>query len=309
MRTAFLNEITNLMRKHKDIIVITADMGFSVFEGLQKEFPNRFMNTGITEQSSIGIATGLALSGYTVYFYAQAQFATMRCFEQVRLDVAFHNLNVKIIGVASGFSTNQLGVSHYAIEDVALMRLLPNMTVLTPGDPYESSELTRLSYETAGPVYIRINKSGTPLVHNNKKPAIVIGKGLKIRAGKGCSLLVSGSLLPVAVAAADMLSEQGIQTSVISFHTVKPLDKALILQEARFTKNIFTLEDHFITGGFGSAVAEVLAEANSTARFLRLGVPDRFTSVVGSQEYLLAENGLSKEEIVKTIVQHLKHKL
>jgi transketolase len=120
---------------------------------------------------------------------------------------------------------------------------------------------------------------------------------------------VSGSLLPVAVAAADMLSEQGIQTSVISFHTVKPLDKALILQEARFTKNIFTLEDHFITGGFGSAVAEVLAEANSTARFLRLGVPDRFTSVVGSQEYLLAENGLSKEEIVKTIVQHLKHKL
>lgn len=308
MRTAFLKALTDLMRKHKNIVTLTADMGFSVFEEMQKEFPGRFMNTGITEQSSMGIAAGLALSGYTVYFYAQAQFASMRCFEQVRLDVAFHNLNVKIIGVASGFSTNQLGVSHYAIEDVALMRLLPNMTVFTPGDPYEANALTRLSYETAGPVYIRINKNGGPLVHDLNS-SIVAGKGIRIKEGKSCTLFVSGSLLSVAIAVADLLLKNEIDAAVISLHTVKPLDKPLIIKEAKRTKNIFAIEDHFITGGLGSAIAEALAEASCPVNFFRFGVPDKFTKVVGSQEYLLAENGLSKEYIARIITQRMINKL
>src|SRR5258708_5409423 len=155
MRTAFIQRLISLMHEHEDIITLTVDMGFSVFEDIQKQFPKRFINTGVTEQSSMSIAAGFALSGYKVFFYAQAPFATMRCFEQIRLDIAYNNLNVTIVGAASGFSSNQLGVSHFALEDVALMRLLPGMTIFTPGDPIESEWATIKAYEINGPVYIR----------------------------------------------------------------------------------------------------------------------------------------------------------
>lgn len=305
MRTAFLHTLVNLMRQHKNIITLTADMGFSVFENMQTEFPDRFMNTGVTEQSSIGIATGLALSGHTVYFYAQAPFATMRCFEQIRLDVCYNNVNVKIVGTASGFSSNQLGVSHFALEDIALMRQLPNMVVLVPGDPYEAEELTRLSYETPGPIYIRLTKSGSPHIHKNR-PKVQIGKSLRIQTGKDCSIFVCGSMLPVALAVSDALLDKNIHVSVISFHTVKPLDRELIIKEAKKTKTIFTIEEHSIIGGLGTAVAEVLSEMDFHTRLVRFGTPDSFTSIVGSQEYLLAYNGLSKENIVKNIIRHIK---
>src|SRR3989338_9865230 len=160
MKKAYIDTLTALMRSHNDIITITADMGFSVYENLQKEFPTRFYNTGVTEQAAIGFSTGLALSGYTVFFYAQAAFATMRCFEQVRLDVGYNNLNVKIIGTNAGVSLNQLGVSHFAIEDIGLMRLLPNMKIFSPGDPSEMEWSMDQAYKINGPAYVRFTKTG-----------------------------------------------------------------------------------------------------------------------------------------------------
>jgi transketolase len=304
MRTAFVETLTNLMRKHEDLIVLTADMGFSVFEEMQKEFPKRFMNTGVTEQSTIGVATGLALSGYKVFVYAQASFVTMRCFEQVRLDVAYNNVNVKLVGVAAGFSLNQLGVSHFAVEDVALMRTLPGMTVLTPGDPLESKWATEKAYETSGPCYIRLTKSNCPLVHKNFSD-IEIGKGVKMAEGKDFSLFVSGSLLPQAWEVVSVLRKKGKSGTLISMPSVKPLDKNLILSEAKKTKNIFTLEEHSIIGGLGSAVAELLAESNVEVFFKRLGVPDHFTKITGSQEYLRGVNGLSVQQITGIILEFL----
>lgn len=302
MRTAFLNELLILLREHEDIFVITADMGFSIFEQLQEEFPKQFLNTGVTEQSSIGIATGLALSGYTVYFYAQAPFATMRCFEQVRLDVAFNNVNVKIIGSASGFSANQLGVSHFALEDVALMRVLPGMTIITPGDPIESEWATRMAYEISGAVYIRLTKSGSPVVHEvNAKHSFRLGKGIEITNGSDFTLLVSGSLLPMAKQIVENLSLKNLQGALISLPVIKPIDKDLILKKTIETKYMFTLEEHSIIGGLGSAVAEILAEAHSSVFFHRFGVPDKFTSITGSQPYLLEYNGLSVEKVGESI--------
>lgn len=304
MRTSFLNTVVELMRKNEDIITLTADMGYSVFEDLAKEFPKRFMNTGITEQSSIGLATGLALSGYKVFFYAQAPFATMRCFEQVRLDVAFNNVNVKIVGTASGFSSNQLGISHFALEDVALMRLLPNMTVLAPGDPYEAEWATREAYKIDGPVYIRISKSGSPVVHKGR-PVLAVGKGIKIYEGKDLSIFASGSLLPMAEEIIYSLKENNINASLVSMPSIKPIDKKLILEETKKNKNIYTLEEHGM-GGLGTAVAEIIAESGVKVRFHPFTVPDKFTSITGSIEYLLEHNGLSVKQICEVISRFLK---
>lgn len=307
MRTAFLNTLVDLMRANKDIITLTADMGFSVFEDVEKEFPERFLNTGVTEQSTVSIATGLALCGYKVFFYAQAPFATMRCFEQIRLDVAYNYVNVKIIGTASGFSLNQLGVSHFALEDVGLMRLLPNMTIFTPGDPYEAAWVTKQAYKIDGPVYIRLTKSGSPVVHKDT-PLLSIGKGIKMREGKGDSLsiFVSGSLLPMGQDIALALKKHNVYACLISMPTIKPIDKKLILEEAKRTGMIFTLEEHNIIGGLGSAVAEIIAESGIQVKFYRFGAPDKFTSITGSIQYLLEYNGLSTQQITKTILKLLK---
>ena len=307
MRTAFLHTLVDLMRQHKDIITLTADMGFSVFEDVQKEFPNRFINTGVTEQSTIGLATGLSLSGYTVYVYAQAAFVTMRCFEQIRLDLAYNHVNVKVVGTAAGFSLNQLGVSHFALEDVGLMRLLPGITIFSPGDPYESEWATREAYNIRGPVYIRITKSGSPIIHKGN-PKLVVGKGLKIQEGNDASIFVSGSLLPMAKDIVLTLQKKHkIHACLFSIPTIKPIDKNLIISECKRTGKIFTLEEHSIIGGLGSAVSEIIAESNMRVQFVRLGSPDKFTNITGSQDYLLAYNGLSTKKIVKEIMAFLKN--
>jgi len=305
MRTAFVRELRQLMKEHEDVVTLTADMGFSVFEDLQKEFPKRFLNTGVTEQSTVGVAAGFALSGYKVFVYAQAAFITMRCFEQVRLDVCYNNLNVKLIGTAAGFSLPQLGVSHFAVEDVALMRSLPNMTVFTPGDPMEARWATEKAYTIDGPAYIRLTKAGCPVVHASV-PTIRVGESIVVREGDDAALLVSGGMLPVAVDVAEQLKRKKIHISVDSFPTVKPIDKKIILNLAKKGKHIFTLEDHSVIGGLGSAVAEILAESGNSVPFKRLGAPDAFTDITGSIEYLQKANGLSPTAITSTIMHSLK---
>lgn len=305
MRSAFVRSLSHIMKKHKDVIALTADMGFSVFEDLQKEFPGRFVNTGVTEQSTIGVATGLALSGYKVFVYAQAAFITMRCFEQVRLDVCYNNVNVKLVGTAAGFSLNQLGVSHFAVEDVALMRSLPNMTVFTPGDPMEAQWATGKAYTLNGPAYIRLTKAGCPAVHASV-PILHVGEAMRVREGNDAYLFVSGSMLPVAVGVAGQLKRKKIHIGVYSFPTVKPIDKKIILQIAKKGKHLFTLEDHSVIGGLGTAVSEILAESGNPVPLKRLGIPDVFTGVTGSIEYLQTINGLSPAAITRTIMLSLK---
>lgn len=306
MRTAFANTLIEIMRIDPKVITISADMGFSVFEQMQKEFPERFINTGVTEQSSIGIACGLTMSGFTVFFYAQAAFATMRCFEQVRLDVGYNHANVKIIGTAAGFTLNQLGASHFAIEDIALMRTIPGMVVFCPGDPVEAKWATKEANTITGPVYIRLTKNGIPSVHS-AETKITLGKGIMVKNGKDATLFVVGNLLQLALDVAKSLSDDKFYLSVISMPTVKPIDKELIIAQAQKTGKVFTLEEHTIIGGLGSAVAETLAELNAKVVFKRLGIKDTFTHVAGSYDFLLKHNGLTIDSIREDILKISNH--
>lgn len=300
MRTAFVNTVCEIMRKDTNVVFLTADMGYSVFEAMQEEFSDRFINTGVTEQSTISVAAGLALSGHTVFVYAQAPFITMRCYEQIRLDVCYNNLDIKIIGSATGFSSNQLGVSHFALEDVGIMKMLPNMKVFTPGDPHESVWATNSAYKTPGPAYIRLTKAGSTVVH--KDPIkLDIGKGIKIIDGTDALLLVSGSLLPMAEQIVKVLQDAKIYCGLYSFPIVKPIDLGMLKRIAKDTQYIFTLEEHFVSGGFGSAIVDLFAQSDLRPSIYKFGVPDKFTAVTGSIDYLLEQNGLSQKIISKKI--------
>jgi transketolase len=302
MKSAFITTLTKLMSAHDDIVTITADMGFSVFEDLQKKFPQRFINTGVAEQASMSVAAGFALSGFRVFFYAQAAFATMRCFEQVRLDAAYNALNIKIIGVNAGFSLNQLGVSHFSLEDVAIMRTLPGMTIFSPANPHEMQWALQESYRIEGPTYLRYSK----LNDTNDSYKISLGKPVQLTQGKETALLVSGGILSAAKDVVNKLQKKDIHLSLYSVPTIKPLDKDVLYTIAEKSNVLFTLEEHSRIGGLGSAVLEMVSEFPVKTRVHRIGVPDKFTSVTGSIDYLLAYNGLSADIIEKTIITLLQ---
>lgn len=301
MRTAFVETLADLMRKHRDIVTLTPDMGFSVFEGIQKEFPKRFFNTGVTEQSTISLAAGLSMSGFQVFVYAQAIFMTLRCLEQVRLDVAYQNANVKIIGTAGGFWLNQLGVSHFSLEDVGAMRLLPNMTILTPGDPYEAQWATRKAYTIQGPVYLRLAKPDRTFIH--KKPLALTSKGIiQISKGDRGALLVAGNLLSVALEIRQQLIHFGIPIAIYSIPMIKPLYERTLRDIMKKHTHVFTLEEHSVVGGLGSAISEYITDNRiSGVSLYRFGVPDEFVHVTGTREFLLAHSGLSPVNLVKKI--------
>ncbi len=304
MKTAYINTLTELMRKDKKLITVTADMGFSVYEAMQQEFPERFINTGVTEQATTSFSAGLALTGWKVFMYAQGIFATTRCFEQVRLDIAYQHLNVKIVGVNAGFSLNQLGTSHFALEDVALMRTLPGMTIFTPGDPVEMKWAVEKSYEIDGPTYLRYSKMGNTVIHT-KNTKLTIGQPTKITQGKDATLLVSGGILETAMKVVHELKKQKLEVSLYSVPTVKPLDEKTYVGILKRSKYVFSLEEHSIVGGLGSAIAELMSENKIHVPFLRLGAPDRFTSITGSIEYLHDYNGLSTDKLTTTISNSL----
>jgi len=308
MRNTFVKTLTNLVQNDPKVIVLTADMGFGVFEEFQANFPDRFINTGVAEANTAGIAAGLALSGYTVFFYAQATFATMRCFEQIRLDIASNNLNVKIVGTSAGFNLSQYGVSHYAVEDIALMRLLPNMTVLCPGDLYEAELVTIAAYKIKGPAYIRISRSnsGPDQKIHQSKPRFKIGHPILLSRGKNAALIATGSMLFLAQQVVKTLKTKGLSVSLISMPTVKPINARVVSQFLKNKKIIFTLEEHTIIGGLGSAVIELLGNANKGLRVIALGLQDRFLHVAGTREYLLSRHNLSHDHIVSRILKDIK---
>lgn len=306
MKQAFIDTLTNLMEKNHDMVVITADMGFSVFEDIQKRFPKRFFNTGITEQASTSFAAGMALSGYKVYFYAQAPFITMRCFEQVRLDIAYNFLDVKLIGSNAGFSLNQYGVSHFGLEDIALMKTLPNMTIFTPADSIEMKAVMNKSYKTTGPVYIRMTKTGNTTIHKNE--AIDVTKPLLINKGKDGLLLVSGGLLERATLIIKNLKKLDINIEMYSCPLIKPINEKLIISLVSKFKNIFTLEEHSVIGGFGSTIANLLVEQNIHVKLVKFALPDEYLHVSGSINHLLDTSGLSIDTITNKIAKLTKNK-
>jgi len=306
MKKTFAKTVAKFMRKNLRIFFVTADMGYDALEGLAQEFPDRFLNVGVSEANSVGISAGLALSGYKVIFYAQATFATMRCFEQVRLDVASNNLDVNIIGTSAGFALSQYGVSHYALEDVGLMRLLPNMKIFCPGDLYEVESATEFILTHKGPSYLRIGRmSGGPDVNIHKKKPVSVTGLIKIRDGKDVAIVASGSMLIKAVSVGEMLEKSGISSSVFSMPVVKPINKKNIARLKRFPL-VAVMEEHYAVGGAGSAISEMLWDDHSDPKLLKLGCPDFFIHVAGSREDMLRRCGLSVGKMVSSIKFSLK---
>lgn len=305
MRTAFFQTLLELARKDERITLVVGDLGFGVVESFAEQLPKQFLNAGVAEQNMTGIAAGMALCGKVAFTYSIANFPTLRCLEQVRNDICYHNANVKIVAVGGGFSYGPLGVTHHATEDLAIMRALPGMYVVAPGDPIEVAAATRAIAAYPGPCYVRLGRAGEPIVHE-QDVSFRLGQAILVRQGDDLTLISTGGLLPTAVRVAERLLKDGIQARVFSMHTVKPLDALAVLTAARETQAIVTLEEHSVIGGLGGAVAEVLAESSEVrVPFQRLGLPSVFIPHVGSQEYLRAAYRLSEDEILKSVKQML----
>ena len=266
MRTAFIETLTQLAKKDDTVFLITPDMGYSVLEKFRDEFPNQFLNSGIAEQNTISVAAGLASSGYTVFVYSKIPFVTMRCFEQVRLDLAYNNTNVKLVGIGAGLTYGSLGASHHAIEDIAIMRSIPNMTVLCPGDPIETRELVKRSYEKNGPVYIRLGKNGEANIHD-ANTRIEIGKSIEITQGTDFALITTSNTLELGKQWTDEWKNENLSVSLISMPSIKPFDNSKINELLSKQIPILTLEEHNVIGGLGSAVAEIIATSEKSVPF------------------------------------------
>ncbi|MGH7889581.1 MAG: transketolase family protein [Thermodesulfobacteriota bacterium] len=306
MRTAFIKTLFDLAKQDERINLIVGDLGYSVVEPFQKEFPSRFINAGVAEQNMTGMAAGLALSGKIVFTYSIANFPTLRCLEQIRNDICYHKANVKIVAVGGGFAYGALGVTHHATEDLAIMRSLPNMLVIAPGDPVEAKLATQALVEHEGPGYLRLGKAGEPKIHQDEID-FKLGKAIELKYGTDITLISTGGMLFNSLKAAEKLEEQGISVRLLSMHTVKPLDNEAVLKAASETSAMFTIEEHSIIGGLGGAVAETLAESgNSQVYFKRLGIPSTFISQVGNQEYLRNLFSLSAEGILNSVETALK---
>lgn len=304
MRMAFIDTLNDLAARDERIWLLCGDLGFSVLESFAQRFPERYVNVGVAEQNMTGLAAGLALSGKIVFTYSIANFPVMRCLEQIRNDVCYHRANVKIVAVGGGLAYGPAGYTHHATEDLAVMRVLPDMTVLAPGDPVETRLLTIASVERPGPCYLRLGKSHEPVVHISQ-PAVQIGKSILMRNGNDGTLVSTGATLRMTMEAADDLAARGIIVSVLSMPSVSPLDKDALLVAAKETGRIVTVEDHGI-GGLGSAVAEVLATSRIGCRFAPMYLKAQPAVVAGSQATLYAMHGITAPGIVRTMMSLLE---
>lgn len=305
MRDTFVKTLIEEAKEDKNIELITGDLGFGVLKPFFEQLPNQFTNAGIAEQSMTGIAAGMALCGKTVFTYSIGNFPTLRCLEQIRNDCAYPHANVKIVCVGGGFVYGSLGMSHQATEDIAIMRALPNVTVICPGDLVEAAEATKAITYLPGTVYLRLGRGGEKRIHD-KIDNFQIGKAIKIQDAKtDCKIKIAlfstGAILDEATDATRELENIGIGVEEYSFHTVKPIDKKVILDCANKYDYIVTVEEHNIIGGFASAVSEVITDSNENVRLIKIGLNDEYCSKVGNQKYLRAQYGMTSENIVDKV--------
>lgn len=304
MRDTTIRELIKLAREDNRINLITGDLGFGVLKPFWEALPDQFINAGIAEQNLTGVAAGMALEGKIAFTYSIGNFPTLRCLEQIRNDCAYHNANVKIICVGGGYVYGALGVSHHATEDIACLRALPNVTVICPGDAVEAEHAIKAIAETDGTFYLRLGRGGERLV-NTSMTEFTIGKAYPIREAKGggkrVAVFSTGAILDEVADACDLLEKRGIAVAQYSFPTVKPIDRETILACANEFEHIFTVEEHNITGGFGSAVAEVMVGSDVRAKLHRLGINDVYCEAVGTQAYLRDCVGISAEGIAEAV--------
>ena len=287
MRNSFIEALTALAKHDKDIVLLTGDLGYGVFEEFEELFPGQYFNAGIAEQNMMGLAAGLSLEGKKVVVYSIGNFATLRCLEQIRNDACYHDANITIVANGGGFSYGSLGMSHHTTEDIAIMRALPNMTVLAPCSRQDARDATIQLVNSKGVGYLRLDKSAAQYLGDSQP--FIIGKSVVYRKGSDITLISSGGILKEVILAASELESIGIDVKVVGIHTIKPIDKEEIIRSATDTGGLVVIEEHNKDGGLGSAVAEVCMDAGvMPKKFLRIGLGNIYSSIVGSQQYLRA---------------------
>lgn len=301
MRTAFIKTLCELAERDERIWLLTGDLGYSVLECFATRFPDRFVNMGVAEQNMTGVAAGLALCDKIPFTYSIANFPIMRCLEQIRNDVCYHNLNVKIVVVGGGLAYDSAGYTHHGVEDLAIMRALPNMTLIAPGDPVEAELATRAIIEHSGPCYLRLGRNGEPVVHQHK-PEFKISEPIVVREGSDVLLISTGGLLAIATAISTHLAKFDIDAGVLSLHTIKPINSNSVAKFFMEPKIVVTLEEHSLIGGLKEIVSSIIVEHNLSGKnVLNYGIPESLNRKVGSRDYLLKSAGIDLQEIVRQI--------
>ena len=302
MRDTFVRTLVELAKENANIELITGDLGFGVLKPFWEQCPNQFTNAGIAEQNMTSVAAGMALEGKNVFTYSIGNFPTLRCLEQIRNDCAYHKANVTIVCIGGGFVYGSLGMSHQATEDLAILRALPDVIVMAPADLVEAEECTKALAEYEGTAYLRLGRGGEKRIHD-KIDNFQIGKAIKVHDGNEIAIFSTGAIFEEVTEAYDQLMGKGYKPAVYTFPTVKPIDREKIEEISRDYDLIVTVEEHNIVGGFGSAVAEVIAEMKENkARLLRIGIDDEYSVRVGNQKYLRQQYGLDCHSIVDRIL-------
>lgn len=298
MRTNFINQLIEEARRNEKIFLLVGDLGYHVIEPFAEEFPDRFLNVGIAEQNMAGIAAGLAMTGYNVYFYSIGNFPTIRCLEQIRNDIAYHQANVKVVSVGAGYAYGSLGATHQATEEIGALRVLPNMVVATPGDPLEARAITKISASYDGPMYIRLGKAGEKTVHSEDSINLKIGDicSLITREGNQTAVLTCGNILDAAL---HQINDENLNYDLYSVPFVKPINKEQLINIVKtHPAGLITIEEHQRSCGMGSAIVEVLndlyyeGDIEVYPKVKRIAIPDEFADVVGTQVFLREHEGL-----------------
>lgn len=302
LRDAFFEELYNIARQDKRVVLLSADFGAPSLDKFKKDLNRQYFNIGVSEQGMISIAAGLALSGKIVYVYAIAPFATLRCYEQIKIDLCFMNLSVTILGVGAGFAYGAAGPTHHAIEDIAVIRALPNITILNPSDSIMASHFAKMSHETPGPKYIRFDRGKTPLFYSDRNDDFSAGL-TSIKKGRDLSIVSTGPTVSKALEVADELAGHSIEAGVIDLYRLKPVNKSLLLDEIKESRKIISLEEQSINGGLGGILAEVLSDAGICKPLKRIAIQDEKCFCYGDRKSLQAYSGLDMDTIVDAVLK------
>ena len=299
-RESYGNALVELGKEHDDLVVLDADLAGATKTGtFQKAFPDRHFDCGIAESNLMGIAAGIATTGMVPFASTFAMFAAGRAFEQVRNAIGYPHLNVKIGATHAGISVGEDGATHQCNEDIALMRTIPGMTIISPSDDVEAKAAVKAAYEMEGPVYLRFGRLAVPVINDNPDYKFEIGKGVVLREGKDVAIIANGLCVSSALEAADMLAKDGVEAKVINIHTIKPLDEDLVVTAAKETGKVVTVEEHSVIGGLGGAVCEVLAE-KAPVPVKRIGIQDVFGES-GPAAALVSKYGLDGKGVYETV--------
>jgi transketolase len=305
MRNQIIEGAYEIMKENKNSYFLTGDLGFNTLEKIESDFGNRFINIGIAEQNMIGIAAGLAKSGKKVFCYSIIPFLVMRSFEQIRNDISHHDLDVTLLGAGSGLSYGILSNTHFAVEDIAILRTLPNMTIFSPIDGLEAKLGMDALKKYHHPTYIRIGTRNEPIVYN-KPFNFVLGKGNIIRKGKDMVVFVTGNIAEEVIKATEIIeSTTKLTTTIVDIHTIKPIDKEIILREIKNKKIAFCVEEHGTIGGLGDAVMSIIGESKTRIKVVKIGLDNQYSKTVGNRDYLRKMYNLDRNGIARTFKKAL----